>query len=76
MKPNMNPYSTTSCLEALNMLEPFLQCMLNCINDQNYIEQPDLENVCNYQLFHLYKKNLCSYTSASIWKILPDLTRE
>ena len=48
------------------MIYLFLQFMLHCIHFKHYIEQLDLEYVCNDKLVHLDKHNIRLYTSASI----------
>ena len=69
----LDPCSTIHESTLLNVLNKFLQCMLHCTHFLHLIEQLVLEHVCHGQLFHLDKNNICSCTSASVWKIL--LTR-
>ena len=39
-------------LASLNVLEPFMHWMLHCTHFQQYIEQLELEHLCNDKLVH------------------------
>ena len=58
------------------MLKPFLKYELHCTHFMHLVEELVLEHLCNGQLDHLDKYNLCSCTSDSVWIILPTRIRE
>ena len=72
----LDPFSKIHELTYWNVLKPFLQCMLHCTHFMNLIEQLVLEHGCHDQLAHLYKNNIWSFTSASVWTIFTDRIRE
>ena len=50
--------------------------MLHCTHFMHWIVQLVLENVCHGQLAHIDINNICSYTSSSVWTILPTRIRK
>ena len=76
MEPFLDPHLTIHELTSLNVIKPFLQCMLHCNHFLHWIVQLVLEHVYRDQLVHLDKNNICSCTSSSVWTILPTRIRK
>ena len=58
MKLYTDPCSTIHELTYLNVLNPFLQCMLNCTRFMHLIEKLVLEHICHGKFSHLDKKTI------------------